>query len=262
MKEISLIISVYKNIPSLQLILKSIEAQKVLPNIEVVIAEDNNGVEMLAYLKLVKDQFSFPIIHLHQEDLGFRKCRILNEAVRRSSGEYLIFIDGDCLLHPKFLSEYNSLKLKGVVSYGRRVMLSLKLSKRIEQEQDLNLINWLNLIRYQCKRLDAAIYIPFSKAELKHGFWGHNWGIYKADFETVGGFDERYTKAGIGEDTDIDWRLQQKGMRFHKYKNRLIQYHLYHLENYPDTHEVEKILADKKDTFSTSKNAKLLLGNL
>lgn len=262
MKEISLIISVYKNIASLQLILKSIEAQKVLPNIEVIIAEDNNGEEMRESLEMWKVKFSFPIIHINQEDFGFRKCRILNEAVRRSSGEYLVFIDGDCLLHPKFLFECNRLKSKGVVSYGRRVMLSLVLSKRIEQEQDLGLINWPNLLRYNCKRLDAGLYLPFSKAEMKNGFWGHNWGIYKVDFETVCGFDENYTKAGIGEDTDIDWRLQQKGMRFHKFKNRLIQYHLYHLQNYPDTHEVEKIWADKKAQFNSSKDAKFLLGNL
>ena len=39
----------------------------------------------------------FPIKHIWQEDIGFRKPRILNETVRQSSGDYLIFIDGDCM---------------------------------------------------------------------------------------------------------------------------------------------------------------------
>ncbi|MDZ4667295.1 MAG: glycosyltransferase [bacterium] len=262
MKEISLVISVYKNLASLQLILKSIEAQQGFPSIEVIVAEDNNGEKMRSKIMEWQAQFSFPIIHVFQEDIGFRKCRILNEAVRKSNGAYLVFIDGDCLLHPKFLAEHNGLKNMGAVTYGRRVMLSPLLSQRIEQEQNLNLIHWPNLIRYGCKRLDAGLYLPFSKPETRPGFWGHNWGIYKLDFESVGGFDESYIKAGIGEDTDIDWRLQQHGMHFQRCKNRLIQYHLYHPENYLDTREVEQILADKKALFTSSGDPQLLMGDL
>ena len=46
------------------------------------------------------------IIHLTQEDKGFRKNKILNEAIRTDKTGYMIFIDGDCIPHPDFIKEH------------------------------------------------------------------------------------------------------------------------------------------------------------
>jgi hypothetical protein len=78
----------------------------------------------------------------------------------------------------------------------------------------------------------------------------------------VGGFDEQYNEPGIGEDTDINWRLEQCGIYTLQIKNHAIQYHLYHPENYSNTAKMESILAQKKLAFEKENDKKQLLGSL
>ena len=71
----------------------------------------------------------FPVTHLWQEDCGFRKNRMLNKAVVQSRAEYLIFLDGDCIPHRKFVEEHCKARREGFVVAGRRVDLPAALSE-------------------------------------------------------------------------------------------------------------------------------------
>jgi len=259
--KVSLIISVYNDLAALALILKSICKQSYKGTIEVIIAEDKQCLNMQDQVQQWRNQYIFPIKHIHQEDIGFRKCKILNQAIREASADYLIFIDGDCILHKHFIREHVQFAQKGRVVYGRRVMLSALLTRKLVATQNLYLLHFFILFLTTCKRLDAALFLPFSEPKEKIGFWGHNWSIHASDIKLVSGFDEAYNQAGIGEDTDIEWRLQQKGIRFLRIKNRAIQYHLYHKSNYPDTKKVEEILANKKNRFQYG-DYSVLMGSL
>jgi glycosyltransferase involved in cell wall biosynthesis len=81
--------------------------QTVLPG-EAIIADDGSR----AKTRRAVDEFAhpgaspFPVRHVWQEDDGFRKPRIINEAVRHAGGDYLIFIDGDCMAHPEFVRSH------------------------------------------------------------------------------------------------------------------------------------------------------------
>ena len=108
---ISLIISVYNRYDFLYLVLKSIEKQS-FKNFEVIIAEDCEKIEMKENIKKWEKEFSFIIRHISQEDIGFRKCKILNEALKMAK-ENIVIIDGDCLLYYKFLENYNKYFQKG-----------------------------------------------------------------------------------------------------------------------------------------------------
>ena len=259
--KVSLIISVYNDLAALNLILKSICRQSFKGTIEVIIAEDKQCLNMQDHVHKWRNQYIFPIKHIHQEDIGFRKCKILNQAIREAGSEYLIFIDGDCILHKHFIREHLKFAQAGRVVYGRRVMLSAFLTRKLIQLQKLYFLNFFILLLTACKRLDAGLFLSNSKPIEKIGFWGHNWSIHARDIKLVGGFDESYNKAGIGEDTDIEWRLQQKGIKFIRIKNRAIQYHLYHKSNYPDTKSVEEILAHKKNRFQSGDHS-VLQGSL
>lgn len=50
----------------------------------------------------------------------------------------------------------------------------------------------------------------------------------------MNGYDEKYTKPGIGEDIDIEWRLKKKGIIFQSVKNSAIVYHMQHDSHYTD----------------------------
>ena len=50
---------------------------------------------------------------LIQSNVGFKKSIILNEAVAKSTGDYLIFLDGDCIPFPDFLYQHRLLRENG-----------------------------------------------------------------------------------------------------------------------------------------------------
>lgn len=259
--KVSLIISVYNDMAALALILKSICKQSYKGTIEVIIAEDKQCKNLSDQIAKWRNQYIFTIKHISQEDLGFRKCKILNEAIRVATCPYLIFIDGDCVLHKHFIREHIKASRIGTVVYGRRVMLSKFLSRKVLTSQNFFWLHFVFLFLSGSSRLDAAIYLAGTMAQEKKGFWGHNWSIHLSDIRMVGGFDESYEQAGIGEDTDIEWRLEQMGIRFYRIKNKAIQYHLYHKSHYANTQLVEEKLAQKKAAFAAGDKS-VLIGNL
>ena len=256
--ETTLIISIYNNLKALELIFISLKAQYL----EVIIAEDNDSSDTKKFVIEHAKQLPFSITHLQQVDDGFRKCAMLNKAIEQARGEYLVFIDGDCILHPKFIFQHRSFRQKGFALYGRRVMISESLTKKLYQSKDLGLLSIFQFIKHRCQRLDAAWYLPFLPPKQKIGIWGHNWSIHKSDILSVAGYDDTYTSAGIGEDTDIEWRLVQTGIKFLRYKNKLVQYHLWHPENYQSTEAVQTKLEAKKENYQKTKDKKWLLGSL
>ena len=64
----------------------------------------------------------------------------------------------------------------------------------------------------------------------------------------INGFDEDYKTAGIGEDVDLEWRLQRVGVKFKSIRFEAIVYHLHHTENYStiDVAVGSKQLEEKK----------------
>lgn len=224
---ISLIISVYKNIEFLDLVLGSVGLQSY-DNFEVVVAEDNDSPEMKEFIETQKANYSFQLKHVFQRDCGFRKTRILNKAVKASDGDFLVFIDGDCMIHKRFLEQYAKQAEDATCLFGQRVMLSQKLSIKILQTKNHGLMNLWNLFISGSSKIEEGIYLPFVRSFRKEGIKGCNIGLPKALIEKINGFDEDYEKPWGGEDTDLERRLRLVGARFKYTKFQTIQYHLYH----------------------------------
>jgi hypothetical protein len=73
-------------------------------------------------------------------------------------------------------------------------------------------------------------------------------GLAKKDLIAINGFDEDYTAAGGGEDSDIEWRLKALGnISFYSMKFSAIVYHIYHQERFSKAMELknEEIMAKK-----------------
>ena len=99
--KISLVIPVYKRIDFLDRVLDSIKYQ-TYKNFEVIVAEDDNSLKVKEYINKKVSSLNYKLIHVSQEDLGFRKNTVLNKAVLKSSGELIVITDGDCMIHKKF----------------------------------------------------------------------------------------------------------------------------------------------------------------
>jgi cellulose synthase/poly-beta-1,6-N-acetylglucosamine synthase-like glycosyltransferase len=228
---ISVIIAFYKNLPFLDLILAGLTRQS-WAGFEVIVAEDDNAEATVEYVKKKSPILPFELKHVSQEDLGFHKNEILNKAILASEGEFLIFLDGDCIPHRHLLKEYASLAEEGIAFYGRRVMMSERLTKELLSTGDPHLLSFYNQARFGSKRLEDGIYLPFFKKRKNTGIWGCNWGIYKRHLAEVNGYDEDYISAGVGEDLDIEWRLLRNGIKLQSVKHRAIVYHLHHKAHY------------------------------
>jgi glycosyltransferase involved in cell wall biosynthesis len=98
-KSISVIVSVYKNVEALRVILDALEKQSVAVD-EIIISEDGESREMEHFVATLHNN---KIKHIRQKDEGWRKNKALNNAIRNASSQYLIFIDGDVVPHPRFV---------------------------------------------------------------------------------------------------------------------------------------------------------------
>jgi cellulose synthase/poly-beta-1,6-N-acetylglucosamine synthase-like glycosyltransferase len=246
MPSCTVIICVYKNIKALQIILDGY-ARQSFTDFEIIIAEDNNSEGVKQFVTKAKQQYSFPIIHLSQEDNGFQKCKILNCAIAESTTNYLIFTDGDCVPHHHFVKEHWLKRTEKIAHFGRRVMLSETFTNMVYKDSSIlfhkNLLGTLR--KYKCTRLDASIYLPWIPSKHKMGLWGCNWSIYKKELVKIGGFDEDYNLPSIGEDVDIEWRLLRAGLQIKQRKYSFIQYHLWHPLNYQNADKMTKMLQSK-----------------
>ena len=123
----TLIISVYRDTQALRAVLDSVRRQTE-QDIEVIISEDGSDAGMKAFV--IAYDFPWPMQHLTQEDTGWRKERALNRAVMAAHADWLVFIDGDCVLHPRFMEYHIRYSQRGVMLAGKRVKLNPELSER------------------------------------------------------------------------------------------------------------------------------------
>jgi glycosyltransferase involved in cell wall biosynthesis len=242
----SVVISYYKNIPNLELLLLALNEQTAKNSFEVIVSEDADDMETVVFLNKIRPTLKFPLLHVSQEDKGFRKCKALNNAVQQAATDFIIFLDGDCIPHKKLVEEYLKEKKEGRVLYGRRVMLSEKISKQLLETKELQKLNLFNIITTGSERIEEGIRLPFSIEQKKKDglLLGCNMGIFKKHLIAINGFDEDYESSGGGEDSDIEWRLKAMGgVSFYSMRFKAIVYHLYH----PVRFSLETMLHNKAE---------------
>ena len=180
--QVSVIISYYKNLNNLKLILKALQNQSN-KDFEAIISEDDNNRETIDFIKKNKSTYNFPILHVNQnEDLGFRKNMTLNKSVKISRTEFLIFIDGDCIPNKHFIKSYIKEKENDVMLKGRRVMLSESITNSLLDTFNLGLLNTTKILLSKSTKKKEAIYNPYFSliSTMKNkGLLGCNWGISK-----------------------------------------------------------------------------------
>jgi glycosyltransferase involved in cell wall biosynthesis len=228
--KISLIIVTYNRPEALSLILKSIEKQAVLPH-EVIIADDGSGKKTEETIQKFKKYFSVPLLHIRHEDKGFRAAAIRNRAIKASSGDYLVFSDGDLFFHPCFIRDFKRNANPGEALIGSRVFLKHSASAHRILKRNCKpafpLIsseiknNRLNSIRFP---LINKFFKPLSySSKLRGGLLG----VWRKNITAVNGWNEEFTGWGL-EDTELVARLFNSGIILRKIKFQAITYHLWH----------------------------------
>lgn len=222
----SLIISVYKDTEALKAIFKSLALQSEKA-FEVIIAQDADDNCFHSLVVSYQNQ-GLSIQYIQQEDNGFQKNKILNKAILSSQSDKLIFIDGDCVLHPQFITEHLKKLQRGIFCAGKRVNSDAKTSKLIRSGKIIVPSIW-TLIKNKADRIEEAFtFLALLKGNKDVKLLGCNMSFHKSDLLKINGFNEDYTTAGYGEDTDIEFRALKAGIKKQSVRYRAIQYHLHH----------------------------------
>lgn len=236
---ISFVILTYNRVDALLQVLDAL-APQCKSHHEVVIADDGSSASAVAMLKNNLPTFPCPVRHVWHPDRGFTASCARNLGALSSTGDYLVFLDGDCVPNARFVQAHEALAQQGFFVNGNRVLLSDALTSQVLSGQvtltNVKLLNWL-VWRAQglINKLGHLIYWPGAPGRYETQFrWKQirscNFALWKDDFIAVNGFDETFEGWGH-EDADLVLRLHHAGLsRKNGYMCTEV-YHLWHQQN-------------------------------
>jgi glycosyltransferase involved in cell wall biosynthesis len=229
--EISLIVTTYNSPERLDLYLCSVKKLRVLPK-ELLVADDGSAEETAELIRRHQSSFPIPLIHVWQEDCGFRAAKIRNEALKASSGRYIIFTDGDIILHPAFVADHLQMAREGFFVQGSRILLSERGTAGVLESGSVSLHLFSAGINSRWKAISCLFLRKlFSQASSRlKGIRTCNFALWRNDAFRVNGFNEEFEGWGR-EDTEFALRLLHSGIKRLNLRFGAIIFHLHHPEN-------------------------------
>jgi len=226
----SLIIATYNWPAALDVVLRSVRAQRTMPD-EVLIADDGSGEATRLVIVAHQTDFPVPLKHVWHDDRGFRLAAIRNEALRQAQGDYILQVDGDIVLHPRFVAQHLVHARPGSYVQGSRCMLSRERTERMLRERNpvvpllgRGLKNRLNAL--YCPPLAPLVGGPRDPDRRTRGC---HMAFWRQDLLMVNGYDERFEGWGR-EDSELAARLIHAGVQRRNHKFGAVAYHLWHPE--------------------------------
>lgn len=234
---VELIIATYQKPDYLRVALSAVAQQIVRPDV-VCVADDGSDDRTRAVLA---EFAGLPLRHVWHEDQGFRKTRILNEAVRTSGAEYLIFIDDDCVMHPGFVQRHVQRARADRFATGSAIRLEAAVTERLLAAgrvswQDGRVPGWrAGTVSNWLKAMGAGAAVGRALdvlSPIRRSWAGGNAGTFRDNILKVNGFDE--TMAYGGEDKEFGIRLANAGIRGVTLRYSAPVFHLEHPRGYVD----------------------------
>jgi Predicted glycosyltransferases len=222
----SLIVTTYNSKDVLQLVLETALKQTTPPS-EIIVADDGSRDDTAEMIRSMAQNSPVPILHTWQPNKGFRLARSRNNAIAVSSGEYLIFLDGDCFLNPYFIEDHLSMAKPGFFVVGTRVNILPNRQKYIIRTRNTKISLWSWGTH---KKINAIRSRWLSRFFHQGGMAGANFAAWRSDIFNINGFNERFVGHG-GEDGEIELRLKMSGLILRKMRYVGMAYHFAHSRN-------------------------------
>lgn len=264
--KISVIVPVYNRLEHFRALFLCLLRQKKQAD-ELIITDDGSSQKVLDFISDLIPKAQFKVKHIYQEDKGFRKTRALNNAVRNSTGDLLIFCDQDLIFGEEYIETIaNNIK--------NNIFLMGRAHHTTEDEKNIILSDIENINSYNeiIKKLPAK-YIETIDKMLKEDrkrriiktlrlakrgirLVGMSYALMREAYLKVNGYDENYVGWGQ-EDDDFGNRLTVAGINGKELITQNIQLHLWHYSDPTKIHSAneeyyykrkEKIFS-KKDFF-------------
>ena len=237
--KLAVIVTTYNRPDALQAVLQGYAAQSDL-DFELIVADDGSTSETAAVVERFAPQAQFPVSHVWQDDAGFRAAAIRNKALARTTADYVVFTDGDCIPSVTYVHQHRRLAERGWFLSGNRALLSPEFSQRVIAE-DLPVYawSWAKWMRArgrgEVNRVMPLVRLPdggFRKrnAHAWEGVKTCNLSAWRTDLLEVNGRDEAYSGWGL-EDSDLVIRLLHANVLHKSARFAAPVFHLYHQDN-------------------------------
>ncbi len=227
----SLVITTYNWPAALNVVLQSVYQQSVAPQ-QVVIADDGSTEETIELINSWKVR-NPNLLHCWQEDNGFRAARSRNNALARVTSDYVVIIDGDMVLEPRFIEDHVKFASVGSFVQGRRINLKPKESACLLDGQswcwDTNWSRKAVKSSYKLKRIPWLAQMLGYRQYNAKDIRSCNMGFWMQDLLAVNGFDSEYVGWGR-EDSDLGYRLINYGLTKRHLRYAALALHVYHPE--------------------------------
>lgn len=224
----SLLISTYNWPQALELVLQSVARQSYLPQ-EILVADDGSGVETKLLLEKFCNISGIHIKHVWHEDKGFRKAVILNKAIAQAKGEYIVQVDGDCILHRDFIKDHVSSLQNNTYLYGSRVNIQEDFLPNLFSSKKIDFRFWEKGIKKRTRTIRIPIFGDLYRAHIKLSkkVRGCNISYWRTDIIAVNGYNEDFTGWGR-EDSEVIVRMMNNGVLGKRLRYKGIVYHIWH----------------------------------
>ncbi|MEH0690614.1 glycosyltransferase family 2 protein [Vibrio cholerae] len=246
---VSLVITTYNWESALTAVLQSAETQTHLPD-EIIIADDGSGPATQRVVEHFQSQTAIPVLHSWQEDVGFRLSMSRNRAIAQAKCDYIVMIDGDIVMPPRFIEDHIRAAKKGWFIQGGRVQVGPKSSEALLEEPKK--IHYFSQdIRNRKNTISNSILANcFSyKRNNDAATRGCNMSFWKKDVIAVNGFNEAFEGWGR-EDSEFVHRMLNKGLNRLYLKFAGAGLHLYHDENsralLPENEKIFQMTVDNR----------------
>lgn len=243
---IGVIISTYNNPAWLEKTLWGYLQQTRMAD-EIIIADDGSRPDTREMIMRYAGRL--PIKHVWHEDLGFRKTKILNEALRAAQSDYLVFTDQDCVPRNDFLQVHERHARRGHFLSGGYFKLPMDISRQLTRDDIVSQqafdLDWLKRqgLRwtFKCTKLTRCQWfarLMNAITPAKATWNGMNSSGWRDDLVAAKGFDERMHYGG--EDRELGERLENAGIGGIQIRYSAITLHLDHDRPYVDDNRIRE----------------------
>jgi len=224
--KVSVIVKTFEQPDYLGRVLKAISGQVVLPD-EVLVADDGSGEDTKAVFEKWAKEQSFRAVHVWHERNGSRRSQILNKSIVQAQGDYIIFLDGDTVPHPEFVSDHEKVARAGFFVQGHRALVARPAVVFFglgEFGRDRSRALWSFQLSGNAFRWPFPVVT--SRSDLK-GIRGCNFAMWREDLLAVNGFNEAFVGWGR-EDSEVVVRLMNHSVKRRDVRGWALCFHLWH----------------------------------
>ncbi len=211
-----------------------------LVNLVTGLSASQHPIEELVIAVLQDDRYDLPAapfsirqIVLGSEGLCLARAR--NIAASEARGDLLVFLDVDCIPHPRLVADYIS------AGEGHRGILMGEVGylPRGATDGGVDFASFDALaVRHSERPGPPAETV--ARCRDYRCFWSLNFAMNRQDFALSGGFDESFTGYG-GEDTDFGRVCATAGLPLWWVRGAKA-YHQYHPHHMPPVHHIDSVI--------------------